>query len=105
MKKLSNTFATPTSIANNHNFRENPPIGHPDGSAMNLGSSAPSGSPQLPSRRKRELLEHVEATVDEQERWRNINSVYYSTDREFMRFLIPAGKRVLELGCGSGDLL
>ena len=26
-------------------------------------------------------------------------------DRKFMQFLIPPGKRVLELGCGRGDLL
>jgi ubiquinone/menaquinone biosynthesis C-methylase UbiE len=72
---------------------------------MNLASPAFSDSSQPPSPRKRELLEHVDATVDEQERWRSLNSVYYSTDREFMRFLIPPGKRVLELGCGCGDLL
>jgi SAM-dependent methyltransferase len=57
------------------------------------------------SRRKREFLDHVEATVDEQERWRSINAGYYSADRAFMRFLVPPGKRVLELGCGRGDLL
>ncbi len=72
---------------------------------MNSASSAPSGSPYKPSRRKRELLEHVEATIDELERWRSINAVYYRADRGFMGFLVPPGKRVLELGCGCGDLL
>ena len=69
--------------------------------------NADQSSLQLPpfSRRKREFLEHVEATVDDQERWRTINAVYYNTDYQFMRFLIPPGKRVLELGCGRGDLL
>jgi len=62
-----------------------------------------SGAPA--SNRKRKLLEHAEATVKEQEHWRKLNSAYYNDDRNFMRFLIPRGKRVLELGCGRGDLL
>ncbi|MBR1120220.1 glycosyltransferase [Bradyrhizobium lablabi] len=72
---------------------------------MNLASPVPAASPEPLSRRKREFLDHVEATVDDQERWRKINDVYYSADHQFMRFLIPPGKRVLELGCGRGDLL
>jgi SAM-dependent methyltransferase len=69
---------------------------------MHLAPTAPT---DLLSERKRELLKHFEATVDDQEQWRKLNSVYYGTDRDFMRFLIPPGKRVLELGCGRGDLL
>ena len=69
---------------------------------MNLSPPVPT---DLLSKRKRELLEHVEATVDDQKKWRTLNSVYYGADRDFMRFLIPPGKRVLELGCGRGDLL
>src|SRR5438445_8937254 len=70
---------------------------------MNLAQSATS--PQLGNQRKRELLEHIEANIDEQERWRRFNAAYHEDDRKFMRFLIPPGKRVLELGCGSGRLL
>jgi SAM-dependent methyltransferase len=72
---------------------------------MNLTPPTLPVSQKLFSRRKRELLGHVEANVDDQERWRRINSVYYAEDQQFMRFLIPPGKRVLELGCGRGDLL
>lgn len=57
------------------------------------------------SSRKLELLEYVENTADNQEEWRKLNSAYYENDRRFMRFLIPSGKRVLEMGCGKGDLL
>jgi len=63
------------------------------------------GSVRFSSQRKRELLAHVESHIDEQDRWRNINSAYYEEDQNFMRFLIPPGKRVLELGCGRGELL
>ncbi|MET3964915.1 glycosyltransferase [Bradyrhizobium barranii] len=55
--------------------------------------------------RKRELLEHIETNLDEQQQWREFNSAYYDDDRKYMRFLIPPGKRVLELGCGRGELL
>jgi len=61
--------------------------------------------PQPFSNRKREFFEHIEATIDEQQHWRKINSAYYGEDLRYMRFLIPPQKRVLELGCGRGDLL
>lgn len=67
--------------------------------------SAATAPPQLPSQRKRDLLVHYEANVDELDRWREFNAAYHEDDSKLMRFLIPPGKRVLELGCGRGDLL
>jgi ubiquinone/menaquinone biosynthesis C-methylase UbiE len=55
--------------------------------------------------RKRQLIADIEAGLDEQERWREFNASYHEDDHKFMGFLIPPGKRVLELGCGTGDLL
>jgi ubiquinone/menaquinone biosynthesis C-methylase UbiE len=55
--------------------------------------------------RKRQLMADIEAGLDEQERWREFNASYHQDDHKFMRFLIPPGKRVLELGCGTGELL
>jgi SAM-dependent methyltransferase len=72
---------------------------------MNLIQSDFTGSLQLSSQRKRELLDHFEANRDELDRWRELNAAYHEDDHKFMQFLIPSGKRVLELGCGRGDLL
>jgi ubiquinone/menaquinone biosynthesis C-methylase UbiE len=72
---------------------------------MYLRQSDATASLQLRSQRKRDLLDHYEANVDELDRWREFNTAYHEDDRKFMRFLIPPGKRVFELGCGRGDLL
>src|ERR1019366_1727554 len=70
---------------------------------MNLAQSAVP--PQFGNLRKREFLEYVEASANEQDRRGKFNAAYREDDRKFMRFLIPPGKRVLELGCGRGELL
>src|SRR5450756_2512746 len=72
---------------------------------MRLNESSPSGALQLLSPRKRDLLDYFEIHGDELDRWREFNAAYHEDDRKFMRFLIPSGKRVLELGCGRGELL
>src|SRR6185312_1427102 len=70
---------------------------------MNL--APPSASLPLANPRKQKLMQEIEASLDEAERWRKINEAYHADDIKFMRFLIPPGKRVLELGCGTGELL
>ncbi len=72
---------------------------------MNLALSDHTTSPQLSSQRKRTLLADFEASGGEQYRQGKFNTAYREYDRKFMRFLVPPGKRVLELGCGRGDLL
>src|SRR6202165_933371 len=72
---------------------------------MYLKQSGATASLQLSNQRKRELLDHFENNGDELDRWREFNAAYHADDRKFMQFLIPPGKRVLELGCGRGDLL
>jgi hypothetical protein len=37
--------------------------------------------------------------------WIEKNAAFYADDRHYFGFLIPEGKRVLQLGCGIGDLL
>jgi SAM-dependent methyltransferase len=72
---------------------------------MYLRPSDATASLQLSSQRKRDLLAHFETNVDELDRWRAFNAAYHADDYKFMQFLVPPGKRVLELGCGRGDLL
>jgi SAM-dependent methyltransferase len=60
---------------------------------------------RLGSQRKRDLLDQFEASGGEQWRHGKFNAAYRADDLKFMRFLIPPGKRVLELGSGSGELL
>ena len=61
--------------------------------------------PQVGNLRKKEFLEYGEASQNAQGRRGKFNAAYREDDRKFMRFLIPPGKRVLELGCGRGELL
>src|SRR4051794_34886395 len=72
---------------------------------MQSSPSDAAATLELSSQRKRDLLAHFETNVDELDRWREFNAAYHADDRKFMQFLIPPGKRVLELGCGRGDLL
>lgn len=57
------------------------------------------------SPRKREILAHAEATAGARDQWIADNRGYFEDDRRYMRFLIPEGARVLELGCATGSLL
>ena len=57
------------------------------------------------SARKKAVAEFADRVAPERGCWIARNAYYYRTDREYMRFLIPEGARVLDLGCGTGDLL
>ena len=57
------------------------------------------------SQRKITLRAFSERMAAERHRWIERNAYFYEDDRRYMRFLVPEGARVLELGCGIGDLL
>ncbi|MEQ9350457.1 MAG: glycosyltransferase, partial [Alphaproteobacteria bacterium] len=57
------------------------------------------------SRRKQRIRDLADRQARERRRWQERNSAFHQADRAYMRFLVPPGLRVLDLGCGIGDLL
>lgn len=54
---------------------------------------------------KQAVLSHFNRCAPQLDQWRSRNRYYYDDLARLHRFLIPAGSRVLEIGCGTGDLL
>ena len=55
--------------------------------------------------RKERIKQQSDKLASVRNAWVRRNSYFYEKDRSYMRFLIPEGARVLELGCGAGQLL
>ena len=77
------------------------------------GEPGPAGSvkqlPTLPPSRsgktKAQKRAHFDGIAQERDRWRARNAYYYADLESHLRFLVPGGVSVLEIGCGTGDLL
>lgn len=54
---------------------------------------------------KQEKIAHYDRLADERGDWRKRNAYYYAELEGFIANLVPRGQRVLELGCGTGELL
>lgn len=50
-------------------------------------------------------IAHWDAVARKRERWRSQGGAYHRRLEEIYSFLVPADQRVLEIGCGEGDLL
>ncbi len=55
--------------------------------------------------KKKAVRERFDALARDRERWQRRNRYYYDDQQRYIRFLVPEGLRVLEVGCGLGDLL
>jgi SAM-dependent methyltransferase len=55
--------------------------------------------------RKSNIIEQADKVAKERDKWIKKNSYFYKNDNAYMKFIISEGARVLELGCGTGQLL
>ena len=63
------------------------------------------GGEQVVSTRKRLIQQQSDKLAEKRDGWIRKNSYFYNDDRSYMKFLVGKEKRVLELGCGTGQLL
>ncbi len=57
------------------------------------------------SPRKQAIRELFDGLAESRDDWIRRNAAFYADDRRYMRFLIPPGSDVLEIGWGTGELL
>lgn len=57
------------------------------------------------SRRGATIRDLSNRQASDRDRWIERNAFFYSDDYRYMRFVVPEGLRVLELGCGTGHML
>lgn len=57
------------------------------------------------TKRKTQIQQQFDRLAESRDYWINKNSYFYNNDHSYMKFLIGDGKRILELGCGAGQLL
>ena len=54
----------------------------------------------------KELLhDYFEKEAPKREKWNRRNRFYHKTLEKHFSFIVPEGSKVLELGCGTGNLL
>jgi ubiquinone/menaquinone biosynthesis C-methylase UbiE len=54
---------------------------------------------------KEEIRRHFEKVAGDYDRWKEKSDYYYGLLTEIYRELVPPGRSVLEVGCGTGTLL
>jgi SAM-dependent methyltransferase len=61
-------------------------------------------NPEYKSFQKTRIF-HWDKIAEEADKWNNCGSYYHKRLREVVSFVVPPGQRVIEIGCGKGDLL
>ena len=54
---------------------------------------------------KEDIRQFFEKSSGTREKWKRRNRFYHKAIEKYISFIIPEGKRVLEIGCSNGDLL
>jgi len=67
--------------------------------------SVVESAPPLLSPRKQAIRSRSDAAAPERAKWRQRAAFFHGEDLHYLKFLIPEGARVLEIGCCTGDLL
>ena len=52
-----------------------------------------------------EIARIFDGLASERDKWIARNAFFYKDEQRYLQFLIPPGKRILEVGCGTGQLL
>jgi len=55
--------------------------------------------------KKSEIIEYLDSIADTRSKWRKRGAYYHDQLEKYLRYLIPSQSRVLEIGCGTGELL
>ena len=72
---------------------------------LTIPTSSPARARRSFTDRKQHTIEQADRLAGEREQWIARHRFYYDEDWRYMQFLVPEGKRVLDLGCGTGELL
>jgi SAM-dependent methyltransferase len=54
---------------------------------------------------KEEKIRYFDSLAPEREKWRQKNHFYHEEIEKYLRYLIPSGSSILEIGCATGDTL
>lgn len=52
-----------------------------------------------------DIKDFFNRTADSRQKWKKRNNFYHRSLEKYFSFIIPEGSRVIEIGCGLGDLL
>ena len=55
--------------------------------------------------KEQDIKKYFDRMAPERDKWKKKSRYYYSHIENFISFLVPENKRVVEIGCGTGDLL
>ena len=54
---------------------------------------------------KAERIQYFDSVAPEREKWRKRGAYYHRQLEKYLQYLIPSNSSVIEIGCGTGDLL